>query len=386
MDNILVKMRRAIDVRRSPEPLVRDVRSSIITMNTYKYVLLAVAVAAFYYLFIASDIYVTRAQLYVKSTGASAGVVPQLALLGANTVDDKDTTMVVAYAGSQEMLSKLEDKIGFSEHFSASDWDFWARLSSSPSEESRLKYFRKRLHTNVHPESGIITLRAQAFTPELSLKMVEEAIRNAEAFINGVGHAIALEEIAFVEQEMERSRQNLAAVRAKVLRFQNDNGIMGVEANGAARQAMVNEMENQLVRMQTNEKTLAAYLNPAAADLVAVRDGITALKSQLVIEREKLASQNGVSTNDINATFQALELELQFATDLYQNTLVGLEKARIESYKKLKHLVVIQAPQLPDEALEPRKIYNIISLFVALTLAYGIITMIVATVREHRDV
>jgi len=386
MDSILLKMRRAIDVRSTTAPSVQDVRSSIITMRTYKYVLIVVALSALYYLLFASDVYVTRAQLYVKSTGTSASAVPQLALLGASTVDDKDTTMVVAYAASQNMLTILEEKTGFSEHFSASNWDYVSRLSADPSEESRLKYFRERLNASVHPESGIITLRAQAYTPELSLQMVEEAIRSAETFINSVGQKIALEEIAFVEQEMDRSRQNLQAVRAKLLRFQNENGILGIEANGAARQAMVNEMESQLVRMQTNEKTLAAYLNPAAADLVAVRDGIMALTAQLAIEREKLASQNGVSTNDINATFQALELELQFATDLYQNTLVGLEQARIESYKKLKHLVVIQAPQLPDEALEPRKLYNIMSLFVALTLAYGIITMIVATVREHRDV
>jgi len=386
MDNLIVKMRRAIDLRSPQGPVVHDVKSSTITMGTYKYVLFTVAVVALYYILIASDLYVTRAQIFVKSTGSAATAVPQLQFLGTGATDNKDTAMVVAYVGSQDMLTILEEKTGFSEHFSSDEWDYFSRLSSDPTDESRLKYFRSRLRASLHPDTGIVSIRAHGFTPELSLKMVEEAIRGAESFINSVGQKLALEEIAFVEQEMARSREGLQAIRAKLLRFQNENGILSVEASGAARQGMVNELENELVRMRTSEKTLSGYLNPAASELIAVRNRIEALTQQLVIEREKLASQNGISANDITATYQALELELQFATDLYQTTLVSLEQARIESYKKLKHLVVVESPQLPDEALEPRKLYNIVSLFVALTLAYGIITMIIATIREHRDV
>jgi len=373
-------------VRTSEGPAVYDVRASMLSMRTYKYVLMFVALMTLYYVLIASDQYVTRAQVYVKSTGGSASVVPQLQFLGAATADNKDTAMVVAYIGSQEMLRILEKKIGFSDHYSGEDWDFFSRMSSAPSDETKLKYFRKRLSANLNPDSGIIAIKAVGYSREMSLKMVQEAIAGAEDFINSVGQKLAVEEIAFVEKEMERSHDNLQSVRARLAQFQNDNGILSVEASGAARQAMVNEMENELVRKRTSEKTLASYLNPAAADLVAVRDSINALVAQLEIEREKLASQNGVSANDISATYQALELELQFATDLYQSSLASLERARIESYKKLKHLVVVEVPQLPDEALEPRKLYNIVSLFVALTLAYGIIVMVIATIREHRDV
>lgn len=121
MDSILYKMRRAIDVRSAQGPAVQDVRSSILTMKTYKYVLFLVGLVALYYLLLASDLYVTRAQVYVKSTGASAAVVPQLQFLGGAAPDSKDTAMVVAYAGSHEMLKILEEKIGFADHFASGD-------------------------------------------------------------------------------------------------------------------------------------------------------------------------------------------------------------------------------------------------------------------------
>ena len=381
-----MKMRRTLDLRKGSGPAVRDVKAETLSFRSYKYVLLTVAVVSLYYIFIASDRYVARAQVYVEATDSASAVVPQIQFLAGAQADVKDMALVSAFINSHDMLKILDKKLGFNEHFSSDQWDFYSRMSSGLSEESRLNYFRKHMSASQNPDTGIINLRAEGFTPEFSLLMVQETISAAEDFINGIGHKIAREEIAFVEQEMERSRDNLQAVRAKLLRFQNENGILSAEATGMSRQAMVNEMESELVRMRTNEKTLSSYLNPAAAELIAVRGRIDALTEQLTIEREKLASRDGVSVNDVNAEYQALEMELKFATDLYQTTLVSLERARIESYKKLKYLVVVQSPQLPDSATEPRKLYNLATLFVALTLAYGIITMIVATIREHRDV
>ena len=58
----------------------------------------------------------------------------------------------------------------------------------------------------------------------------------------------------------------------------------------------------------------------------------------------------------------------------------------VDAYRKLKQLIVVQAPSLPDKALYPRRAYNLGTIFVLLTLGYGILVLIVATVKEHRDV
>ncbi len=386
MNNMLSKMKRSVELRGFNGPAVHDVRSSLLTFRTYKYVLMVVLIAVLYYGLIASDIYVARAQLYVKSTD-NASVVAQFQFPGApGQAAVKDVQLIDAFIGSQAMLDIVEEKLNFSDHFASDQWDFYARMSANPTAEQKLAYFKKHLFAFFNQDSGIITIKAKAFTPEFSLKLVEVAIKASEDFINGIGQKIALEEIAFVEKEMTRSHENLQKVRAKLLRFQNENGILSAESAGATRQGIVNEMESSLVRLGTEEKTLSSYLNENASELVALRARKKAITEQLAIEHEKLASQNGVSANDINAAYEALSLELKFATDLYKATLISLERARVESYKKLKHLVVVQAPQLPDAAIEPRKLYNIATLFVALSLAYGIIAMIIATIREHRDV
>lgn len=386
MDKLLIKLRQAVAVRQRSGPLVEDIRASTLTFATYRWVLIAVALVGFYYLFWASDRYETEARVYVKSTDTGSASVTQLQLIGGIQADGQDAALVNAYLQSRDLMERLERELGVFEHFSNNDIDFFSRLSSDPSEEDKLEYFKTRLSSSVQLESGILVIKGQGFDPQFSQQLVQATIKAGEEFVNGVGQKIAKEEIAFVEQELDRARKNLQQSRDQLLAFQNENGILSAESAGSAMQSIVSEMEAELVRLRTEEKALAAYLNDTASELVVVRGRITALEQQLELERARMASQDGVSVNDVYARYQELEMELKFATDLYQAALVALEKARVDSYHKLKHLVVVQAPALSDSAKYPRKLYNLATLFVALSLAYGIITMILATIREHRDV
>lgn len=386
MENTLAKMRDAVRGRFGGTRAVEDVHSATLNFGSYKYVLIIVALAVFYYVFLASDRYVATAQVYVKQDNTMQTLMPGMGLFGASSGASQDMLLVNAYVTSQDLLTELDTSINFSEHFSSREWDIYSRMETSPTEEERLEYFRTRLKSELDQDAGLITLKAQGYTPEYALAFLQAVIKNSESFINGIGQKIALEEIAFVQGELERAKEKLEASRGKLLAFQNEYGILNAAASGASLQGIINTLEAELVTLRTEEETLTSYLNENAAEVGAVRARIAATVKQLELERQKMASQEGVSANDVAAQYQALELELKFATDQYQTSLVALEQARIESYKKLKHLVVVQSPQLPEEALEPRKFYNIATLFVLLSLAYGIVTMIIATIREHRDV
>ncbi|MFC3051691.1 Wzz/FepE/Etk N-terminal domain-containing protein [Kordiimonas pumila] len=386
MDKILSKLRHAVARGQSGGPAIRDVRTSSVRFKSYRWVLFIVALAAVYYALIASDRYVTEARIYVKSSNASSSVMPQLQMLTGAQGDSQDAVMINAFFQSRDLMELMEKEVSFSDHFSHSGADFLSRLKDGANAEDRLEYFKKRLSASVSPDSGLIVVRGQGFTPEFSHKFVEAVIRAGEAFINSTGQKIATEEIAFVEKELNRSRDALARARDKLLSFQNDNGLLNAEATGASMQKVVSEMEAELVRLHTEEKALSSYLNSGAAELVTLRSRIEAIENQLKQERQKLASTDETSINEVNATYQELEMELKFATDLYQTSLVALEKARVESYHKLKHVVVVQSPAIPDSAEYPRKLYDLITLFVTLSLAYGVVMMIFATIREHRDV
>ena len=87
----------------------------------------------------------------------------------------------------------------------------------------------------------------------------------------------------------------------------------------------------------------------------------------------------------IAGEYQELLAELEFKSDAYKVALTGLETARIESTRKLKSLVLVESPALPESASYPRRVYTLIALLLLLTLMYGIMRLVIATIEDHME-
>lgn len=353
----------------------------------YHWVLIIFGLVLLYDLFWVSDRYVTEARVYVKSTNEQLSLTSGIPLVpGGLGGTSQDALLLNSYIHSKDMLHILDERLGLRTHYENGDWDFFSRLHGWASDEDFLSYYKSHLTITIDIESSIVIVRGQGFTPEFSQELVAVVLEEAEKYINSVSQKIAIQEIGFVEGELARARNAVDSARNDMLQFQGDNELLDPAATGAAIQAVVNELEGELVRLKAEEKVLASYLNKDASELIAIRDRINGLTSQLGQERGKFSGEDSRSINRVNADFEELRLRFNFASDLYKVTIKALEQARVESYRKLKHLVVVQSPQMPTSAQLPRKIYNLVTLFIVLNLIYGIAVMTIATIREHRDV
>ena len=63
--------------------------------------------------------------------------------------------------------------------------------------------------------------------------------------------------------------------------------------------------------------------------------------------------------------------------------LAALDAARSEAARKQLYLERLVQPNLPDTALEPRRIRGVLSVLVVALIAWGVLSLIVAGVREH---
>ena len=73
------------------------------------------------------------------------------------------------------------------------------------------------------------------------------------------------------------------------------------------------------------------------------------------------------------------------ATKAYSSSLIALESARTEASRKLKQLVVVSSPQLSEDAKYPRVAYSLTNILLILLALFGLVRMIRATIREHKD-
>ena len=76
---------------------------------------------------------------------------------------------------------------------------------------------------------------------------------------------------------------------------------------------------------------------------------------------------------------------MEFAKEVYKQTLISQEETKIEVTQKSKHLLLVAKPTLPDNYSYPNKLWDIFTLFVLLGLLYSIIMAIVSIIENHRD-
>ncbi|MCJ9428723.1 hypothetical protein [Kordiimonas marina] len=343
-----------------------------------------------YFTVIASNRYAPEAQVYVKSIGGEIDVsLPSLSALGlGGGGGSHDVLLLRDYLLSRDILMSLDKKLGLKKHYMDHRWDPLSRLWLFTKDEDFLDYYRNHVHLDIDPSSGILRVRAEGFTPEFSLKLTQEMLKEGEDFINKVGHDVAKQQVKFVEGELKRARTELETASKNLLEFQMKHRTLSPEAESQSLQSIILSLKTELVRLRSEEKVQSGYLNKDAPELVATRSHIQAIEDQLASERAKVSGGgNGKEPiGELQIEYRRLDLRRQFAYDLYRATFTTLEKTRVDAYRKLKQLIVVQAPSLPEKEMYPRRTYNLVTIFVLLTLGYGILVLIVATVKEHRDV
>jgi capsular polysaccharide transport system permease protein len=85
------------------------------------------------------------------------------------------------------------------------------------------------------------------------------------------------------------------------------------------------------------------------------------------------------------ADFTRLVLDKEFADRMLATALAALDQARSEAQRKQLYLERIVQPTRPDRAMEPRRLRAIAATALAAALVWGVLVLLVASIREHMD-
>ncbi|MDD7514314.1 MAG: capsule biosynthesis protein [Campylobacter lanienae] len=356
-------------------------------LDSFKTVIYIMIVVIFYYTFIAADRYVSNVSLSVKSTDGSSPISLSgiESLVGVASSSTEDIKLLREYIKSFDMLQKLDEKINLRSLYEKQKIDLFFRIYSSTSKESYLKYYRDRIHILFDDATGLLNVAVESFSPEDARIISAAILEESERFINEISHNIAREQLRFAQGELESAKQKYKDAKNELLAFQNEYGVFDPQSLAKTKAGFITEIELQISKKETELNTMRSYLNDNAPEIVALKAELRAPKEQLEKEKSKVASNASQDKlNDVVAQFEALYLNLSFAEDVYKTAITAVETTRIEIGRKAKQVVVIQSPYVPDSAAYPNKMYNIITIFVILTLIFGVVRLVRAIIDEHR--
>ncbi len=347
-----------------------------------------IVVAGVYWGVVASDRYVSQASVEIERTdmAASASVDFTALLNGAGGGRKQDQLFLREYLRSTDMLRKLDEKLDLRAHYSDSSRDFLSRMWRKDSEiEMFHEHYLSRTSIELDEYSGLLSISAQAYTPEMAKAIADMLVSEGERYMNELGHAVARDQVAFLEKQVEEMGQRAITARRELVAYQNAKGILSPQAMAESLQATVSRLEAQVTDLKAKRAAMLGYLSPQAPGIIDIELQIQAIEKQIIVEQGRLTSTKSKTLNAMLEEYQRLEMSAKFAEDVYRSALTALEKGRIESMRTLKKVAVLQSPTLPDYPLQPRRIYNIVAFALTVLLIAGIVHLLAAIIRDHRD-
>lgn len=343
---------------------------------------------AVYWLGIASDRYVSEARLIIQSTSLHSGASIDLGSLisGSSGGNRTDQLLLREHLRSPDMAEKLDTALHLREHF-GSQGDWFSRMwkGTEASREDFYAYYLRRVQVEYDEFAGVLVVKSQAYEPEKAQQISQMLVQEGERFMNRMAHAIAQDQVTFLEGQVQALNSKVQASRRALLEFQEKKGMISPEAAAQVIAAIVANLQGQMVDLQAQRAAMQAYLVADHPNIVLLNQRIDALEKQIAQEQAKLAAPGGKTLNRTAEAFAQLELQSRFDLDMYKTALTALEQGRLEATRTLKKVSVLQQPNLPQEAKEPRRLYTTSIWVVTIMLLAGLAHLLLAIVRDHKD-
>ena len=353
-------------------------------------VVVPMTLATLFYAFMASDRYVSRTVISVRdiSSGGSVSSSGGLSSLlgGAVSPAFSDLMYLQSYVFSMDLLKRLDARLKLREHYSASGSDLLFRLPADATDEEFLAYFRRRIEMTHDDIAGLLAFNVQAFDKTMAQRTTQAMVEESERFVNDYMHRISREKMGFAESEVERAMAQVQKAKAEVLSFQTRNKLLDPLSQASANSSLVATLQASMAQKEAELRAAQAYLSDDTYQVKSLRSQLAALQSQLETERQRATtSKSGTQLASLSIEFQSLQTRAVFAEEGYKSAVLMLEQARLDSMRKLKTVVVVEPPTQPQEALYPRRIYDLLTLLVGCTMLLAVVKLILVTIREHQD-
>lgn len=350
-------------------------------------VLIPTGLAILYFGVIASDVYISESRFVVRSPdkGAATGLGVLLKSAGFSNAGD-EIYAAHDFVSSRDALQVLNKDRAFEKEYSAPSISIFNRfdpLGMDDSFENLYRYYGSKINVDYQSSSSISTLTVRAFTPDAARAFNEHLLELAEATVNrlNVRGRQDLIRYALAEVADAKEKSNLAA--KALSRYRDRAGVVDPDKQASVQLQMISKLQDELIAARTQLLQLRTYA-PDNPQVAVLDTQVSSLNREIEGETDKIAGGQR-SLAGAAPDFQRLALESQIADKNLAAVMASLEEAMNEARRKQAYVERIVQPNLPDEAVEPRRLRGIASTFALGLVSWGVLSMLVAGIREHGD-
>ncbi len=144
----------------------------------------------------------------------------------------------------------------------------------------------------------------------------------------------------------------------------------------------MSKLQDELIEARSDRRQLAVVAPQS--------EQIPALDARIAEIQHRIAEQSGMAAGNRKSSLAAaseqygsLTLDTDFAAKRLAAALASLETAENEAQHQSSYVERIVEPNVPDKAIEPRRLRAIATTLVFSLIVWGVATLLFAGIREH---
>jgi len=349
-------------------------------------VALPTLLAIVYYGLIASDVYISESRFVVRNPQrqAQSTIGALLQSTGFTRAQD-DTYSVHDFIRSRDALQQLDAKLDLRKAYEKSDIDFVNRFPAlewwDRSNEALFRHYLRHVAIDYDTVSSISVLRVRAYTAAEARRANEELLEMGERLVNTMNLRSRQDLIQVAELEVKSAERRAKEAAAALSAFRADRSVFDPDRQSAIQLQGVMRLREELLSAET-QLDQVRRISPDNPQIGSLEGRVQALRKAVTEENTRVLGRDG-GLSSKSPVYDKLILEKTFADRQLASAMVTLDSARNEAARKQLYLERLVQPNLPDMALEPRRIRTVLMVFFVGLIAWGVSTLIVASIREH---
>lgn len=349
-------------------------------------VALPTLVAAIYFLLIASPRYVSEARFVVRAPSQLQPSSLGVALQGVGLAPTQtDAFAVHEYIMSSDGVRDLDRRLGLERIFSRPGVDAFSRyprFGETKSADALGKAVNRFVTVGYNSQTGISTLRVEAFSPRDAQAMATAMLDSGEQLVNRLNDRSSRDTLAAAQVRRESAQVALSDAQTALSSFRNREQFIDPERTAQEGGELIGGLLSTIAGLKAERAQLQTSA-PQSPQLPILDSRIRAYEAQVAAERAKIVGASGSLAPRIG-TYEALLLRQEIAAKEFAEASVAVTAAELDARRQKLYLERIAAPNLPDVDTQPRRLRSILTVLVTSLLIYGVGWLIWASVREHR--
>ena len=338
-----------------------------------------------YYYAFAADQYQSEARFVISDAadhGPSIGGVAALFGLSGSSGGAGQGIGVSDYLRSHDAVSALQAELPLVAMFRPPEADLISRLHhADPTPEQLLRYFRGKVGLANDRDSGITELTVRAFRSKDAFALNQALLALGERQVNAMNVRRYRDAVAMAERQVRSAEENSARIQRQITDYRQARSDIDPQTSGEVQIKLLADLRARIVEVSSQLDTMRGLIQPGSPQYVALQHKVASLRAQLAEQSARVGgSGNGIARS--LGGYEELRVRQDFAAKRYDAAAAMLERARDAAQRQQLYLIRVVDANRPVQSLFPER-GIVLTVFLALALAYGIGWLVLAGVREH---